>query len=454
MAMASDLENVLRMAKLNGSNYRTLAFNMHLYLERFDLFGHADGSAVTPAETASEATKNAFKTAAKKAWTSICLAVEPEQQIHVRDTKTAKQAWDVLKSQFARESILQKVRLRQKYYSCRFQSGGNMLEYINSLRSLHDQLKEMGENMDDKELAMTLLASLPEEFKPLITALDAVEEENLSYEKVKRMLLNDADRVNDSKKFEDAFSVQRGNTGKRGKSWRGQGESGAGITHPRQPEKTFRGNCHFCQEQGHFARDCPKRKAKFNAHPNNNRGKGKSSANYVESEKDDGMNQEALFTSDVASKSCWIIDSGATQHMTFEKNRLSEYVEFKRPCNVNLGDNRTILAYGKGTYSLVADLDGSTENIALCDVLYLPDLEKNLLSVRAMIKLGASVEFEGYLCRVTRNSKLLAIGEMYGKLYMLKVIPGKEYINVAKEEPDIHLWQCHLFWPLGNGNHV
>ncbi len=71
-----------------------------------------------------------------------------------------------------------------------------MLEHVNSLRSLHDQLKEMGENMDDEELAMTLLASLPEELKPLITALDAVEEENLSYEKVKRMLLNDADRVN------------------------------------------------------------------------------------------------------------------------------------------------------------------------------------------------------------------------------------------------------------------
>ena len=132
--------------------------------------------------------------------------------------------------------------------------------------------------------------------------------------------------IDDSKKFEDAFPVQRGNTGKRRKSWRGQGESGAGITHPRQPEKTFRGNCHFCQERRHFARDYPKRKAKFNPHPNSNRGKGKGSANCVESEKDDEINQEALFTSNVASKSCWIIDSGATQHMTFEKNRLSDYI--------------------------------------------------------------------------------------------------------------------------------
>jgi hypothetical protein len=63
--------------------------------------------------------------------------------------RTAKEAWDALKSQFARESISQKVRLRQQYYSCRL-SEGNMLEHINNLRSLHDQLKEMGVNIDDK----------------------------------------------------------------------------------------------------------------------------------------------------------------------------------------------------------------------------------------------------------------------------------------------------------------
>ena len=49
------------------------------------------------------------------------------------------------------------------------------------MKSLHDQLKEIGVAIDDKELAMTLLASLPEEFKPLISALDAVGDEKLSY---------------------------------------------------------------------------------------------------------------------------------------------------------------------------------------------------------------------------------------------------------------------------------
>ena len=104
--------------------------------------------------------------------------------------------------------------------------------------------------------------------------------------------------------------------------------------------------------------------------------------------------------------------------MTFDIDSLSDYIEFKEQCTVNLGDNGTILAYGKGTYHIVADLEDKVQHIALHDVLYLPDLKKNLLSVQAMARLGASVEFEHNKCRIMRNSKLLGI---IGKLYLLSI---------------------------------
>ena len=95
----------------------------------------------------------------------------------------------------------------------------------------------------------------------------------------------------------------------------------------------------------------------------------------------------------VIGKSEWIIDSGATQHMTFEQNNLEDYIEFKQPFVVNLGDNRSIFSYGEGTYHIKAVVNGKLQKIALRDVLYLPELDKNLLSVRAMVKLGAVVSF-------------------------------------------------------------
>ena len=184
----------------------------------------------------------------------------------------------------------------------------------------------------------------------------------------------------------------------------------------------------------------------------NTQKKGKGSAHCAKKEKHGNVvDNEALHTSDVENKSGWIVASGATQHMTFERDHLTDFVEFKKPWEVNLGDNRTILAYGKGNYDIIADLDGCIQNISLKEVLYLPDLGKNLLPVRAMVKLGPLVTFEGDICKATRNSKLLGIGETCGKLYMLKVIPSNEEVNVAKEDPNLHLWY-RRFGHLGVDN--
>ena len=62
---------------------------------------------------------------------------------------------------------------------------------------------------------------------------------------------------------------------------------------------------------------------------------------------------------------CWIIDSGATQHMTYDGAALSDYVECKHAVEITLGDNRVIYAYGKGIYRLTTDVYGHAQNIAL-----------------------------------------------------------------------------------------
>ena len=302
-----------------------------------------------------------------------------------------------------------------------------MLDHISNLKSLHDQLKEMGVNVDDKELAMTLLASLPEKYKPLITALDVVGEAELSYEKVKNMISNDMKVHN-----EDAFTAQRGKSKQQSK--RGHNNDNR--------NKSFQGKCYHCQEKGHFAKNCP-RKTKNESGKTSQTGNGAARRAEEYSTHDE---EEALATStmNVIGSSEWIIDSGATQHMTFKRNNLEDYVEFKKPTVVNLGDNRSILAYGKGTYRVTAVVDDKLQKIALRDVLYLPELDKNLLSVCAMIKLGAVVSFENDVCKITRNSKLLAVGVIRGKLYVLKIL--EDQVNIASEEleSDLFLWHCRL----------
>jgi hypothetical protein len=78
----------------------------------------------------------------------------------------------------------------------------------------------------------------------------------------------------------------------------------------------------------------------------------------------------------------WIIDSGCTNHMTFNK----ELFEHVKPFNgsVSIADNSHLMIKGIGTVPLrvptgcEADL---TQEILLHNVFYVPKLKKNLISV-------------------------------------------------------------------------
>ena len=69
-----------------------------------------------------------------------------------------------------------------------------------------------------------------------------------------------------------------------------------------------------------------------------------------------------------------------------------------------------------------------------------------------MTKLGASVDFEGNVCQISRNLKSLAVGEMEGKLYILKTVPD-EHLNIAKDNNDMQFWHCR-FGHLGGMDNV
>ncbi|XP_046862429.1 uncharacterized protein LOC124455858 [Xenia sp. Carnegie-2017] len=190
-------------------------------------------------------------------------------------------------------------------------------------------------------------------------------------------------------------------------------------------ENFFKENVTIIQEKGHYARDCPNKKTKNGTNRN-------TQADCAEGQDDEVHEDEALISngSEHIARSDWIIDSGATQHMLYKRVALTDYVTFKQPSVVNLGDIRSILAYGKGTYHLKAVLDDHVQNISLRSVLDLTELDENLLSVYA-IKLGATVMFEGNKCKTSRNSKLLAVGDIQGKLYKLRM--GHEHVNIAND---------------------
>lgn len=97
----------------------------------------------------------------------------------------------------------------------------------------------------------------------------------------------------------------------------------------------------------------------------------------------------------------WIVDSGATCHMCNDDKRFVELRSLKQPLEVTLGDGCTMEATGQGTVVLeMASTSGKTSRCELNELLYVPDLSYNSLSVSKAVEAGKVVEFSETSCQL------------------------------------------------------
>lgn len=116
----------------------------------------------------------------------------------------------------------------------------------------------------------------------------------------------------------------------------------------------------------------------------------------------------------------WIIDSGASRHMTFRSDVLRRYKEFEKPEQFGLGDGRTVEALGTGDIKFISHLPHNRRVIGwMSNVLYVPQLATNLFSVHAATLQGNTVSF-GRQCWIrNKRNELVGTGAPAGKLYTL-----------------------------------
>ncbi|KAJ8616906.1 hypothetical protein MRB53_013092 [Persea americana] len=99
----------------------------------------------------------------------------------------------------------------------------------------------------------------------------------------------------------------------------------------------------------------------------------------------------------------WIIDTGASNHMTGNLKHLCE-LRIAQGCSVGLPDGQHVVATKEGTVIL----DGG---LRLENVLYVPKLNCNLIFVSRMIdKSKCVVQFTNKLCVIQDRTSRMLIG--------------------------------------------
>ena len=100
----------------------------------------------------------------------------------------------------------------------------------------------------------------------------------------------------------------------------------------------------------------------------------------------------------------WIIDSGASRHMTGYKENLSKIVEKESRLSVVLGDDANYTVRGFVATSLQLE---SKDMLHLSDVLYVPGMKRNLVSISALEDKGYKVAFsDGKVFAWHKNSSM------------------------------------------------
>ena len=237
-----------------------------------------------------------------------------------------------------------------------------MQQHLKNMKELTDKLAAIGAPIGEEDQVVTFLGSLPKSYATLVTAVEA-RVHDISLDFVQQALIHEEQKHSGETEVNESEFVLFG------KSRQGK----------REPPM-----CYKCKEVGHIQYFCPL----------NNRSRTKPSTSAYKDhkcEKDDSDSSEGeLFSERHASKAkkemLWLIDSGASSHMTNKQEILSQFKAMKVPENVVLGDGRTVKAQGSGIVYMKMMFDKTAARKAvLYNVLYVPDLKCNLFSIRAAV---------------------------------------------------------------------
>jgi hypothetical protein len=367
----------------------------------------------------------------------------------------SKDAWDALQNGYqgnAKVLTIKLQTLRKNFESLMMKEGESMHDYFSNMFDVVNQIRRFGENLSDQKVVEKILRSMPMKYDHVVAAIE--ESKDLSVLTVDELfgsLQSHEDRMKryEENSKENAFytklqffkgktsgetnestgegSTTRGRGGqffRERRGGRGGGRSsnnyqyhnGREVEVGDEGENSYRKpQCYYCKNYGHIERYCRLKEKQ---------------ANFVEEKEKDEI--ESLFLACYSAKECapddWYIDSGCSNHMT---PNLEAFISLDKSVTskVKMGDGTICSAHGKGNVKL-----NSCGTDIICNVLYVPNLGTNLLSVGQFVEEGYSLVFEDLSCYVyenkTKQKLIVHIPMVKNKIFPLNLVGEKQVLKV------------------------
>lgn len=418
-ACESDSESIdmtskdFSVEKLKGSeNFHEWAFAMESYLA---IKSYGDCIVADTTDTNAAKEKDAVKLAQAKG--VLVLSIETSLYPHIRLCKSAIEIWKKIHNLFEDRGLMRRIGLLEKLVTNKLEDCESMTTYIGNIMSSANKLRSIGFDVTDDWLISIMLVGLPNEFKPYIMSLESAT--NVTADDVKLKLLDMG-----SGETSNAFAAK----GKKQK----------------KKKKFTKRKCYTCDSTEHLANACPQKVDKKKEKKANEETKAFFALSAFSKERetqveDDNTNVRgsALF---VKPRDVWHLDSGASNHMSHDDYGMQNC----RASNINeiLGADNSCMPVQK-CGNLILEINENEINVD--EVLHIPKLAVNLLSVYKITQRGNIVTFDSDGCVVkTKKGEILAFCKPNDGVYRIKIPRGKCYATREKVDDDAYKWHRRL----------
>lgn len=417
--MASRDALIGEASKLEGiPNYAVWSFKLLNILNREDIWRVVDPPAGTVAPIA-QVDIDALQVLKNRALTLIALSVKDNVIPYIANITEPDECWKVLKDLYASGSNSRKRLLRRKLSNLRMDEGAAIAEFLKQVKELVNEFACIKEIINDSEILEQILMALPESYEGLVSSVMYRPTLPTVVELTVILLQDDIRREIKGGKRSDQEALLTNSK----KSFGGRRSSLATSDARHKHKKNTASECHYCGSKEHWMRNCPTLAADLKARKAKRLEKSTSinvvdnfdstseEEEFLESETDLAVNMLELNLAESSSNE-WFIDSGASKHVTGQKSLLSD-LDSNCRSKISTAGGHTLNVAGKESVEVSTPSGG----IQIDNVLYVPGIRKNLLSVGSIAdgEDRPKILFDSTHCWILRDFPLPAAHQVITK---------------------------------------
>ncbi|UYV62719.1 hypothetical protein LAZ67_2001718, partial [Cordylochernes scorpioides] len=415
-----------RIKVFNGENFSLWKFQFRLLLEQQKLLELLEGLEIKPNVVSSDSNSDSslqnWKSKDVKARMLLSQAIELKFLQPLMNCTSAPQMWQKLLAIHEQKSEFTIGLLWQQFFDARLTSE-TISDYIAKIKNISAQISQMGGTITEDQKVAKILNTLPSSMRYFVAAWESLDPKAQTLNNLTaRLLIEETRNQQSGSSKQDEALLHR-----------------QARTKPKDTQRSFQDakkntKCHYCHKIGHWSRECSKRLA-------NEKNKSKNFHDSKGSSSDYGL---ILCHNQVEPNDIWYADSGASCSMTFRREWFKTYTPFTSDHPIYLGDNSTLLAEGMGDIEIQAYVDGGWYNTYIRNVLYSPQLKKNLYSLSTSTRRGFNVIIKHDKLQIFMDNDLKAVGVRHDGLYRMLFKATSSSQGYITSENKLQLWHERL----------